>query len=135
MNCKKRSLRAVDTNLVVRLVVRDDPQQVELAEKCSALAISDPCPPCSGVKAPIGGAAQVGAWCKPFGLNGKSAPVRESIQEVYDQVHDFIRRPEQTGLGVTHEGQISVSGTVHHVASTPDSRRHQGVVQDQCLTG
>jgi predicted nucleic-acid-binding protein len=32
-NTSARDMRAVDTNLVVRLVVRDDPQQVELAEK------------------------------------------------------------------------------------------------------
>jgi hypothetical protein len=32
-NTSARDMRAVDANLVVRLVVRDDPEQVELAEK------------------------------------------------------------------------------------------------------
>ncbi len=32
-NTSARDMRAVDTNVVVRLVVRDDPEQVEVAEK------------------------------------------------------------------------------------------------------
>jgi predicted nucleic-acid-binding protein len=32
-NTSARDMRAVDANLVVRLLVRDDPEQVELAEK------------------------------------------------------------------------------------------------------
>jgi NAD(P)-dependent dehydrogenase (short-subunit alcohol dehydrogenase family) len=71
----------------------------------------------------------------PRGGHGKSGPGRQSSQEIYDQVHDLIRRPEQTGLGIADEGQVSVSRAVYHIAGASNSRRHQRVVQDQCLTG
>jgi hypothetical protein len=48
----------------------------------------------------------------------------QSIQEVYNQIHNLVRRPGQTGLGITYEGQISVSCTVHYVAGTANSRGH-----------